>query len=183
MTVCENSYPKGLALNYLDELQKEFDIQNGHEVQSARRPYAFVKFGMIIHWQCLLSVLSNSDWYRHVYTKNKETLRRHQITKKPRQNRRRAQRCKKDHDTKHSRHSHSRRAHEKYAWSHSFDPIIRDLLLDAEVREKSEDLLADSAKYKRDAKFLHTQLFWRKWSPVATAVAIVCFFAGVTVIF
>eukprot|EP01119_Soliformovum_irregulare_P008999 TRINITY_DN22110_c0_g1_i1.p1 TRINITY_DN22110_c0_g1~~TRINITY_DN22110_c0_g1_i1.p1 ORF type:complete len:212 (+),score=43.43 TRINITY_DN22110_c0_g1_i1:88-723(+) len=48
LTLCERSYPKKLAFGFLEELQKEFDIQYGNEVAAARRPYAFIKFDTFI---------------------------------------------------------------------------------------------------------------------------------------
>ncbi len=45
LTLCERSYPRKLAFKFLEELQKEFDIQYGADVQNAKRPYAFIKFG------------------------------------------------------------------------------------------------------------------------------------------
>lgn len=48
LTLCEKSYPKKLTFKFLDELQKEFDIQYGAEVAAAKRPYAFIKFDTFI---------------------------------------------------------------------------------------------------------------------------------------
>jgi len=45
LTLCDKTYPKKLAIKFLEELQKEFDIQYGHDVPSTKRPYAFIKFG------------------------------------------------------------------------------------------------------------------------------------------
>ena len=45
LTLCEKSYPKKLAIKFLEELAKEFDIQYGADVKNAKRPYAFIKFG------------------------------------------------------------------------------------------------------------------------------------------
>lgn len=46
LSLCEKSYPKKLAIKFLEELQKEFDIQYGADIPSTKRPYAFIKFGM-----------------------------------------------------------------------------------------------------------------------------------------
>eukprot|EP01117_Protostelium_nocturnum_P018670 TRINITY_DN7853_c0_g2_i1.p1 TRINITY_DN7853_c0_g2~~TRINITY_DN7853_c0_g2_i1.p1 ORF type:complete len:217 (-),score=79.45 TRINITY_DN7853_c0_g2_i1:12-662(-) len=48
LTLCDKSFPKKLAMRFLEELQKEFDIQYGSEVSSAKRPYTFVKFDAFI---------------------------------------------------------------------------------------------------------------------------------------
>jgi len=39
------SYPKKLAYQYLEELQREFLSLYGREIEQAKRPYAFIKFG------------------------------------------------------------------------------------------------------------------------------------------
>lgn len=46
LALCDKSYPKVLAFQYLEELQKEFNASYGTEVGSVARPYAFVKFGI-----------------------------------------------------------------------------------------------------------------------------------------
>ena len=38
-------YPKKLAFAFLEEIQKEFHEQYGSEVDTAARPYVFMKFG------------------------------------------------------------------------------------------------------------------------------------------
>jgi len=48
LTLFEKSYPKKLAINFLEELHREFDIQFGAEVNSTKRPYAFIKFDTFI---------------------------------------------------------------------------------------------------------------------------------------
>ncbi|KAI3646150.1 hypothetical protein MP228_005751 [Amoeboaphelidium protococcarum] len=48
LVLTDKTYPKRLAFAYLDELQKEFDINYGSQVQQAARPYAFVKFDTFI---------------------------------------------------------------------------------------------------------------------------------------
>ena len=45
MCLTEKSYPKRLAFNYLEELLKEFMAKYRDEVDTASRPYAFIKFG------------------------------------------------------------------------------------------------------------------------------------------
>ena len=47
LCLCEKSFPKKLAYQYLEELQKEFQEQYGNEIQRVARPYAYVKFGSI----------------------------------------------------------------------------------------------------------------------------------------
>ena len=43
------AYPKKLAYQYLDELQREFDtLFGGQQVEQAARPYTFIKFDTFI---------------------------------------------------------------------------------------------------------------------------------------
>lgn len=48
LCLAEKSYPKRLSFNYLEELQKEFMSLYGNEIESATRPYAFIKFDTFI---------------------------------------------------------------------------------------------------------------------------------------
>lgn len=43
----DKSYPRKLAFSYLDEISKEFATSYGAKVDSVRKPYAFVGFGMV----------------------------------------------------------------------------------------------------------------------------------------
>uniref|UniRef100_A0A453M0X3 Longin domain-containing protein n=1 Tax=Aegilops tauschii subsp. strangulata TaxID=200361 RepID=A0A453M0X3_AEGTS len=47
LTMCDRSYPKKLAFQYLEDLKNEFERVNGSQIETAARPYAFIKFGMI----------------------------------------------------------------------------------------------------------------------------------------
>lgn len=48
LVLTERAYPKRLAFNYLEELQKEFNLLYATEVDTATRPYAFIKFDSFI---------------------------------------------------------------------------------------------------------------------------------------
>ena len=48
LCLTDRSYPKRLAFNYLEELQKEFVAKYEAEVSSVSRPYAFIKFDTFI---------------------------------------------------------------------------------------------------------------------------------------
>ncbi|KAM7505645.1 hypothetical protein LguiB_004549 [Lonicera macranthoides] len=48
LTLCDRSYPKKLAFQYLEELKNEFERVNGSQIETAARPYAFVKFDTFI---------------------------------------------------------------------------------------------------------------------------------------
>jgi hypothetical protein len=48
LTMCDRSYPKKLAFQYLEDLKNEFEKVNGSQIETAARPYAFIKFGMVL---------------------------------------------------------------------------------------------------------------------------------------
>lgn len=85
LTIADKSYPRKLAFSYLDELAKEFEQSYGAKVDSVRKPYAFVGFGM--HF-CSYDVVCMALTYGlqihscprlHVYTKTpgQQTQRAH----------------------------------------------------------------------------------------------------------
>lgn len=43
--MCDRAYPKKLAFQYLEDLANEFERVNGNQIETAARPYAFIKFG------------------------------------------------------------------------------------------------------------------------------------------
>jgi vesicle transport protein SEC22 len=46
--MCDRSYPKKLAFQYLEDLKNEFERVNGAQIETAARPYAFIKFGKFL---------------------------------------------------------------------------------------------------------------------------------------
>ncbi|MBA0564135.1 hypothetical protein Golob_009092 [Gossypium lobatum] len=48
ITLCDSSYPRKLAFNYLQDLQKEFDKFDNGPIHKITKPYSFVKFDSII---------------------------------------------------------------------------------------------------------------------------------------
>lgn len=48
LTLVDKAYPKKLAFQYLDELEKEFSSMYGQQIEAATRPYAFIKFDTFI---------------------------------------------------------------------------------------------------------------------------------------
>lgn len=59
LTMCDRVYPKKLAFQYLEDLKNEFERVNGSQIETAARPYAFIKFGMVLP---LLFALIISNW-------------------------------------------------------------------------------------------------------------------------
>ncbi|XP_063318542.1 vesicle-trafficking protein SEC22b-like [Pelmatolapia mariae] len=45
LTLCEASFPKTMAFEYLEDLRKEFYVQYGEKVPTVTRPYSFTEFG------------------------------------------------------------------------------------------------------------------------------------------
>ena len=45
LTLCDRAYPKKLAYQYLEDLQREFEKVNRGSIETVGRPYAFIKFG------------------------------------------------------------------------------------------------------------------------------------------
>eukprot|EP01018_Ginkgo_biloba_P018689 Gb_30969 [translate_table: standard] len=45
ITLCDQSYPRKLAFHYLEDLQREFGKLNRSQIETASKPYAFIKFG------------------------------------------------------------------------------------------------------------------------------------------
>lgn len=47
LTMCDRAYPKKLAFQYLEDLKNEFERVYGNQIETAARPYAFIKFGKL----------------------------------------------------------------------------------------------------------------------------------------
>ncbi|GLJ48431.1 hypothetical protein SUGI_1022260 [Cryptomeria japonica] len=71
ITLCDQSYPRKLAFHYLEDLQREFGKLHRSQIETASKPYAFIKFDSIIQrirklyldtrTQRNLSKLNNND--------------------------------------------------------------------------------------------------------------------------
>lgn len=48
ITLCDLSYPRKLAFHYLEDLQKEFGKLDRCKIETASKPYAFIKFEAVI---------------------------------------------------------------------------------------------------------------------------------------
>ncbi|KZV31626.1 25.3 kDa vesicle transport protein-like [Dorcoceras hygrometricum] len=48
LTMCDRAYPKKLSFQYLEDLKKEFERVYGDQIETAGRPYAFIKFDTFI---------------------------------------------------------------------------------------------------------------------------------------
>lgn len=48
ITLCDQSYPRKLAFHYLEDLQREFGKLDRSKIETASKPYAFIKFDVVI---------------------------------------------------------------------------------------------------------------------------------------
>jgi len=48
LSLCEKTFSKRLAFNYLEDLAQEFNIQFGKKLQTVTRPYCFIEFDTYI---------------------------------------------------------------------------------------------------------------------------------------
>lgn len=99
LTMCDRAYPKKLAFQYLEDLRNEFERVNGSQIETAARPYAFIKFGRYLITYLLSTFALSAIFYsydcshfllvlnflfflfhffkRHIYTENKEIVPGH----------------------------------------------------------------------------------------------------------
>lgn len=96
LTLCDRSYPKKLAFQYLEDLKNEFEKVNGSQIETAARPYAFIKFGMVL-CSCLVffvliplkfllvdsSLCVSVYLFRCIHTEDQETVFGYQNTEEP----------------------------------------------------------------------------------------------------
>ncbi|KAL6068928.1 SNAP receptor [Balamuthia mandrillaris] len=165
ITLCDSVYPKKLALAFLEEIKKEFDIQYGPEVKSARRPYAFIKFDTFIQKTKKMYLDTRSERNLDIVTKELSDVQRIM----------------------------SQNIEEILNRGDKLNCILLFLLLvlilcflfffffppltntHAAVTSKSERLVFESESYKKKAKWLNDALFWRKWKPVIIVGVILLF--------
>ncbi|KAI3979896.1 hypothetical protein MKX01_042550 [Papaver californicum] len=75
LTMCDRSYPKKLAFQYLEDLRNEFERVNGNQIETAARPYAFIKFDV--------SQMSNRlTSESHIYANKARDLNRQALIRK-----------------------------------------------------------------------------------------------------
>lgn len=77
LTLCDRSYPKKLAFQYLEELKNEFERVNGSQIETAARPYAFIKFDTFI--QKTKKLYSDTRTQRNIGKLNDELYEVQQI--------------------------------------------------------------------------------------------------------
>ncbi|KAM4099677.1 hypothetical protein ACJW30_05G009200 [Castanea mollissima] len=77
LTVCDCAYPKKLAFQYLENLKNEFGRVNGAQIETAARPYAFIKFDTFI--QKTKKLCQDTRTQRNIAKLNDELYEVHQI--------------------------------------------------------------------------------------------------------
>lgn len=77
LTMCDRSYPKKLAFQYLEDLKNEFERVNGNQIETAARPYAFIKFDTFI--QKTRKLYLDTRTQRNLAKLNDELYEVHQI--------------------------------------------------------------------------------------------------------
>ncbi|OAY81387.1 25.3 kDa vesicle transport protein, partial [Ananas comosus] len=77
LTMCDRSYPKKLAFQYLEDLKNEFERVNGNQIETAARPYAFIKFDTFI--QKTKKLYMDTRTQRNLAKLNDELYEVHQI--------------------------------------------------------------------------------------------------------
>ncbi|KAF2300929.1 hypothetical protein GH714_018392 [Hevea brasiliensis] len=77
LTMCDRSYPKKLAFQYLEDLKNEFERVNGAQIETAARPYAFIKFDTFI--EKTKKLYQDTRTQRNIAKLNDELYEVHQI--------------------------------------------------------------------------------------------------------
>ncbi|GMN36786.1 hypothetical protein TIFTF001_006299 [Ficus carica] len=78
LTMCDRAYPKKLAFQYLEDLKNEFErVNGGAQIETAARPYAFIKFDTFI--QKTKKLYQDTHTQRNIAKLNDELYEVHQI--------------------------------------------------------------------------------------------------------
>ncbi|GJR53326.1 25.3 kDa vesicle transport protein [Tanacetum coccineum] len=77
LTMCDRAYPKKLAFQYLEDLKNEFERGYGNQIETAARPYAFIKFDTFI--QRTKKLYQDTRTQRNISKLNDELYEVHQI--------------------------------------------------------------------------------------------------------
>ncbi|VAI37795.1 unnamed protein product [Triticum turgidum subsp. durum] len=157
--MCDRSYPKKLAFQYLEDLKNEFERVNGSQIETAARPYAFIKFGMIfkslLHFLKFYWFITYVSFYLDTYI---------QKTKKLYLDTRTQRNIAKLNDELYEVHQiMTRNVQEVLGVGEKLD----------QVSEMSSRLTSDTRIYADKAKDLNRQAFIRKYAPVAIVIGVV----------
>ncbi|RVW52187.1 25.3 kDa vesicle transport protein [Vitis vinifera] len=153
LTMCDRAYPKKLAFQYLEDLKNEFERVNGNQIETAARPYAFIKFDTFI--QKTKKLYQDTRTQRNIAKLNDELYEVHQIMT------RNVQEVLGVGEKLDRKHGH----------------ILCNKILSnfnvAEVSQMSSRLTSESRIYADKARDLNRQALIRKWAPVAIVFGVV----------
>ncbi|KAH9665380.1 25.3 kDa vesicle transport protein [Citrus sinensis] len=168
LTMCDRAYPKKLAFQYLEDLKNEFERVNGAQIETAARPYAFIKFGRshfslsfrdMMYLLILGCILLNFSLFLFLF---EDTFI--QKTKKLYQDTRTQRNIAKLNDELYEVHQiMTRNVQEVLGVGEKLD----------QVSEMSSRLTSESRIYADKAKDLNRQALIRKWAPVAIVLGVV----------
>ncbi|PIN21262.1 Synaptobrevin/VAMP-like protein SEC22 [Handroanthus impetiginosus] len=77
LTMSDHAYPKKLSFQYLEDLKNEFERVYGNQIETAARPYAFIKFDTFI--QKTKKLYQDTRTQRNIAKLNDELYEVHQI--------------------------------------------------------------------------------------------------------
>ncbi|KAL6563333.1 SNAP receptor [Orobanche hederae] len=77
LTTCDRAYPKKLAFQYLEDIKNEFERAYGNQIETAARPYAFIKFDTFM--QKTKKLYQDTRTQRNISKLNDELYEVHQI--------------------------------------------------------------------------------------------------------
>ncbi|KAL6501402.1 SNAP receptor [Orobanche gracilis] len=77
LTTCDRAYPKKLAFHYLEDIKNEFEGAYGNQIETAAKPYAFIKFDTFM--QKTKKLYQDTRTQRNISKLNDELYEVHQI--------------------------------------------------------------------------------------------------------
>ncbi|CAK9179844.1 unnamed protein product [Ilex paraguariensis] len=170
LTMCDRAYPKKLAFQYLEDLKNEFERVNGSQIETAARPYAFIKFGrsyllslVFSHYMYFLyvSIFTRFNYFVF-FLILKDTF---------------IQKTKKLYQDTRTQRNIARLNDELYEVHQIMTRNVQEVLgvgdkLD-QVSQMSSRLTSESRVYADKARDLNRQALIRKWAPVAIVIGVI----------
>ncbi|XP_020598774.1 25.3 kDa vesicle transport protein isoform X3 [Phalaenopsis equestris] len=168
LTMCDRSYPRKLIFQYLEDLKNEFERVNGDQIETAARPYAFIKFGMSVYMASFHSLLELFCihfilfYFILFFFSHEDTF---------------IQKTKKLYQDTHTQRNLAKLNDELYEVHQIMTRNVQEVLgvgqkLD-QVSEMSSRLTSETRIYADKAKDLNRQALIRKWAPVAIVIGVV----------
>ncbi|KAJ8434305.1 hypothetical protein Cgig2_009930 [Carnegiea gigantea] len=171
LTMCDRAYPKKLAFQYLEDLKNEFERVNGNQIETAARPYAFIKFDTFI--QKTKKLYQDTRTQRNIAKLNDELYEVHQIMT------RNVQEVLGVGEKLDQTQEIDKRKCEMVEGGNDrvkkqiIKLAMREMSSEEEVSQMSSRLTSESRIYAEKAKDLNRQALIRKWAPVAIVIGVV----------